>query len=165
MAITDIKKKIEPYVKSATGYIKYLLSSDHVVMDNGKTLQEEVNALNSNLSQLKVYRTNSHGDWTIKQYADGWCELYIRLMIPYTGAATKAVNFLLPDGVKLIHSRMQVTPALNGWNIANFYHNNAEQADGSIPIDSIDVVFTPKVAQNLQYNFDVCVSGFLSEQL
>lgn len=167
MAVLAEKQVLKPYIKKTTGYIKSLLSSQHVEMNNGITLQSTVDQINNNLTLLnsnltQVYRTDSGGDWTVKKYAGGWCELYIRLMVPHSAATAKAVNFKMPAGINLKQSRMQVTPALNGWNVADFYHNNAEQANGNIAIDSIDVVFVPKTSQSLTYNFDVCISGFLS---
>lgn len=50
MAILDLKEKIEPFRKNATGYVKQLLSSDHVVMSDGTTLQTKMDSLNSALS-------------------------------------------------------------------------------------------------------------------
>lgn len=49
MAILDLKKKIEPYVKTATGYVKQMLSSKHVVMENGTDLETTVTELNRNM--------------------------------------------------------------------------------------------------------------------
>ena len=49
MAILNIKQKIEPYVKNATGYIKLLLSSKHVVMEDGKDLETTITDLNSEM--------------------------------------------------------------------------------------------------------------------
>lgn len=49
MAILNIKQKIEPYVKNATGYIKLLLSSKHVVMENGNDLETTITNLNSEM--------------------------------------------------------------------------------------------------------------------
>lgn len=50
MAILDLKKKIEPYVKTATGYVKQMLSSKHVVMENGTDLETTVTELNRKLT-------------------------------------------------------------------------------------------------------------------
>ena len=52
MAILDTIKKIKPLVKTATGYIHLMLSSQSVSMDNGNTLQEEINEINNNLTTL-----------------------------------------------------------------------------------------------------------------
>lgn len=49
MAILDLKEKIEPFRKNATGYVKQLLSADHVVMSDGTTLQKKMDSLNSAL--------------------------------------------------------------------------------------------------------------------
>ena len=50
MAILDLKEKIEPFRKNATGYVKQLLSADHVVMSDGTTLQTKMDSLNSALA-------------------------------------------------------------------------------------------------------------------
>lgn len=50
MAILDLKEKIEPFRKNATGYVKQLLSADHVVMSDGTTLQTKMDSLNSALT-------------------------------------------------------------------------------------------------------------------
>ena len=46
MAILDLKKKIEPYLKTATGYVKQMLSSKHVIMEDGNDLETTVTELN-----------------------------------------------------------------------------------------------------------------------
>ncbi len=58
MAILDLKEKIEPFRKNATGYVKQLLSADHVVMSDGTTLQTKMDSLNSALLD-KTYPINS----------------------------------------------------------------------------------------------------------
>lgn len=58
MAILDLKEKIEPFRKNATGYVKQLLSADHVVMSDGNTLQTKMDSLNSALLD-KTYPINS----------------------------------------------------------------------------------------------------------
>ena len=52
MAVLDTIKKIKPLIKTATGYIHLMLSSQSVSMDNGNTLQEEINEINNNLMVL-----------------------------------------------------------------------------------------------------------------
>lgn len=54
MAILDLKEKIEPFRKNATGYVKQLLSADHVVMSDGTTLQTKMDSLLD-----KIYPINS----------------------------------------------------------------------------------------------------------
>ena len=55
MAILDLKEKIEPFRKNATGYVKQLLSADHVVMSDGTTLQTKMDSLNSALKSAIKY--------------------------------------------------------------------------------------------------------------
>lgn len=52
MAILDLKEKIEPFRKNATGYVKQLLSADHVIMSDGTTLQTKMDSLNSALEKI-----------------------------------------------------------------------------------------------------------------
>ena len=53
MAILDLKEKIEPFRKNATGYVKQLLSANHVVMSDGTTLQTKMDSLNSAISGIE----------------------------------------------------------------------------------------------------------------
>ena len=50
MAILALKKKIEPLLKTATGYIKLLLSSEYVVMNSGADLQSSFTALSNKIA-------------------------------------------------------------------------------------------------------------------
>ena len=47
MAILSTIKKVLPYIKTATGYVLCRLSSQAVEMDDGTTLQESYDSLNS----------------------------------------------------------------------------------------------------------------------
>ena len=51
MAILDLKKKIEPYLKTATGYVKQMLSSKHVIMEDGNDLETTVTELNRKIKE------------------------------------------------------------------------------------------------------------------
>lgn len=53
MAILTGKEIIKPYIKKSAGYIKSLLSSKHVEMDDGNTLQTTINDINNNLTDLR----------------------------------------------------------------------------------------------------------------
>lgn len=65
MAILNIKQKIEPYVKNATGYIKLLLSSKHVVMENGNDLETTITNLNSEIDYDPTEHTYSNNSWEL----------------------------------------------------------------------------------------------------
>ncbi|MCB7303119.1 hypothetical protein NE683_02010 [Bariatricus massiliensis] len=52
MSILTEKQILKPYIKKATGYIKSLLSAQHVEMNNGITLQSTVDQINNNLTLL-----------------------------------------------------------------------------------------------------------------
>lgn len=60
MAILDLKEKLEPYKKKATGYIKQMLSSKHVVMEDGTDLETKVSAINSDLTEVKKIRYKTY---------------------------------------------------------------------------------------------------------
>lgn len=90
MAILNIKQKIEPYVKTATGYVKQLLSADHVIMDGGKTLQE---AWNENTSSFKsnFKEDGSNKSFSISLY-NGKIKIYMGSLV--TKVANKNYTFL-----------------------------------------------------------------------
>ena len=50
MAVLAEKQVLKPYIKKAAGYIKSLLSAQHVEMNNGITLQSAVDEINNNLA-------------------------------------------------------------------------------------------------------------------
>ena len=52
MAILSTIKKIRPYIKTATGYIKLKLFADDVVTNDGKTVQDEIDTINTNLTDM-----------------------------------------------------------------------------------------------------------------
>lgn len=52
MSVSTGKQVLKPYIKKTTGYVKSLLSSQHVEMKNGKTLQTAVDEINGNLILL-----------------------------------------------------------------------------------------------------------------
>ena len=56
MAILSTIKKVMPYLKTATGYVLCRLSSQAVEMDDGTTLQESYDSLNSKSLKLATFR-------------------------------------------------------------------------------------------------------------
>ena len=75
MSILTGKQVLKPYIKKATGYIKSLLSSQHVEMDNGKTLQSAVDEINNNLTHYIVEQgSNSNGNY--RKWSDGTLEMW-----------------------------------------------------------------------------------------
>lgn len=89
MSILTEKQILKPYIKKATGYIKSLLSAQHVEMNNGITLQSTVDQINNNLTLLNSnlsyeYGSNSNGHY--KKYADGRLEMW-------GNYATKAITY------------------------------------------------------------------------
>ena len=119
------------------------------------------NAYLSDLSSnLKSYETSNNGGWTVVKHLDGWTELHITAVIPResTEAYSLALNF--PDGIQLRNAQTFITPARNGWNVANYYHNNDNQDSMTTPIDHTNLVFSAKTSQSFSYYFEVMVCGF-----
>ena len=54
MAILSGFKKIEPYLNYAYGKIKLMITSNSIIMDNGKNLENTVSTMNSDISNRAV---------------------------------------------------------------------------------------------------------------
>lgn len=52
MAILDKFYKVEPYITSAAGKIKLLISSKFIQMENGSTLEDKMSTVDSNVSKV-----------------------------------------------------------------------------------------------------------------
>lgn len=52
MSIITGNEIIKPYIKKATGYIKSLLSAQHVEIENGATLQTAIDEIDNNLAAV-----------------------------------------------------------------------------------------------------------------
>lgn len=75
MAILTDKQIIRPFIKKSSGYIKSLLSSQHVEMNDGKTLQTAVDEINNYLTYYIVEEiTNSYG--TYRKWTNGTLEMW-----------------------------------------------------------------------------------------
>lgn len=59
MAILSTVKKIIPYLKTATGYVLYRLSSQAVEMDDGTILQDKIESMDSTIN-TKAPNSHSH---------------------------------------------------------------------------------------------------------
>lgn len=126
-----------------------------------KKLNEDINTTNESLSNLTVQKTSTQGGWVVEKYVNGWCKLYIKAQVYRASKEQTVYKLAFPDEMKLKNVRIQMTPAQNGWNVANFYHNTAGQTDDNAVISEAVIVFTAKDTTALTYCFDVCVSGFL----
>lgn len=84
MAILDLKKKIEPYLKTATGYVKQMLSSKHVVMEDGNDLETTVTELNRKIDPYRVIDFNTTGRTTYVKYANGVMIQFGTISVSYT---------------------------------------------------------------------------------
>lgn len=120
-----------------------------------------ISMLNKCLSNLTVKKTSTQGGWVVEKYVDGWCKLYIKAQIYRASKEQTVYKLIFPEGMRLKNVRIQLTPAQNGWNVANFYHNTTGQNDDNAAISEAVIVFTAKDTTALTYAFDVCVSGFL----
>ena len=111
-------------------------------------------------SNLKSYETNNNGGWTVVKHLGGWTELHITAVIPRESTETYSLALNFPDGIQLRNAQTFITPARNGWNVANYYHNNDSQDSMTTPIDHTNLVFSAKTSQSLSYYFEVMVCGF-----
>lgn len=75
MPILTDKQILRPYIKKTTGYIKSLLSSQHVEMSNGKTLQATIDEISSN-STLRLINVGGNYNWYYRQWSDGTLEAW-----------------------------------------------------------------------------------------
>lgn len=121
----------------------------------------DMNKINKYLSNLTVQKTSTQGGWVVEKYANGWCKLYIKAQVYRASKEQTVYKLPFPNGIQLKNVRVQMTPAQNGWNVANFYHNTSGQNDDNAVISEAVIVFTAKDTTALTYCFDVCVSGFL----
>lgn len=126
-----------------------------------KKLNEDINTTNESLSNLTVQKTSTQGGWVVEKYVNGWCNLYIKAQVYRASKEQTVYELPFPNGIQLKNVRIQMTPAQNGWNVANFYHNTSGQTDDNAVISEAVIVFTAKDTTALTYCFDVCVSGFL----
>ena len=81
-------------------------------------------------------------------------------MIPRASTETYSLALNFPDGIRLRNAQTFITPARNGWNVANYYHNNDSQDSQTTPISHTNLVFSAKTTQSLTYYFEVVVCGF-----
>lgn len=78
MAILTGKQILKPYFKKASGYIKSLLSSQHVEMNDGRTLQTTIDTLNKNLTVSKWIYLGSVGGLQVHyKYNDFMCQIVV----------------------------------------------------------------------------------------
>lgn len=119
-----------------------------------------MNKINKYLSNLTVQKTSTQGGWVVEKYVNGWCKLYIKAQVYRASKEQTVYKLPFPNGIQLKNVRVQMTPAQNGWNVDNFYHNTSGQNDDNAAISEAVIVFTAKDTTALTYCFDVCVSGF-----
>ena len=120
-------------------------------------------ALNAYLSELSAYDTSSNGNWTVVKYRNGWTELHITAQIYRASTEAYSLALPFPGGIQLKNAQTFITPAKNGWNVANYYHNNSNQDSATAPISKTDLVFSAKNTTALTYYFEVMVCGYAVE--
>lgn len=109
---------------------------------------------------LRVYDTSNNGAWTVVKHPGRWTELHITAMIPRASTEAYVQKLDFPDGIQLKNAQTFITAARNGWNVANYYHNNDNQDSQVTPINHTNLVFSAKTTQSLTYYFEVVVCGF-----
>ena len=133
---------------------------DDIVANQAGGMIAGAKAVAELISNLKSYETSSNGSWTVVKHLDGWTELHITAVIPRASTEVYSLALNFPDGIQLRNAQTFITPALNGWNVANYYHNNDSQDSMTTPINHTNLVFSAKTAQSLTYYFEVMVCGF-----
>lgn len=159
--VTSLNNLISQKVDTSTVVNNLLTTEAGFVLDarQGKALNDSISDLSS---KLKSYETSNNGGWTVVKHLDGWTELHITAMIPRASTETYSLALNFPDGIQLRNAQTFITPARNGWNVANYYHNNDSQDSMTTPIDHTNLVFSAKTSQSLSYYFEVMVCGFES---
>lgn len=128
MAILDLKEKIEPFRKNATGYVKQLLSADHVVMSDGTTLQTKMDSLNS----ASIKETGSSKGWIYRKWCDGTVELWWNSNVTYSNSVGAGVT-----GLTLVSVDIPLPFTIsNGMAVASATWNFSEWAQASIDTKS-----------------------------
>lgn len=132
MAILDIKEKIEPYLQTATGHIKRMLSSKHVIMENGKDLEETVDILT-----CKVLYNNTSGTKANFELSDN-VENYKYLEVFYGS------DIWTTDTYPLFSVKIAV-----GWSVTGailHFINQSNETNTALQLESRPLTFKGKVA-------------------
>lgn len=137
-----------------------IVNLDGINVTGVDIIPEVLQTLPDLIGNLKAYETSNNGIWTVVKHPYRWTELHITAIIPR--ASTEAYSLVLnfPDGIRLRNAQTFITAARNGWNVANYYHNNDNQDSQATPIDHTNLVFSAKTNQSLTYYFEVLVCGF-----
>lgn len=129
-------------------------------------LQNKINELEKKQTDFEknfsVTGESEQGGWIVRKYPNNFCELYIKQSTYRASKEATVTDLKFPTGIKLKKVRVQMTPALNGWNVVNFYNNTASQDNDTVALDKITTVFYAKDTTAQTYNFDIIVSGFLA---
>lgn len=68
MAILDTINKVRLHIKTATGYIKYKFFADDIVTNKGTTVEDELNTINTNLTENSITEQGYGTDGTYTKY-------------------------------------------------------------------------------------------------
>lgn len=119
MAVLTGKNVLKPYIKKATGYIKSLLSSQHVEMDNGKTLQFTIDEISNILTNKYSYEQIGN---TVLKFERGvlmqWGAVTLGKASSAGGIVTSTVTLVTPFYNNQYH--IFLSPYNNG-NVTNSY--------------------------------------------
>lgn len=164
MAILSTIKKIRPYIKTATGYIKLKLFADDVVTNDGKTVQDEIDTINTNLTDNSIIEQGSGGDsytsYSYVKYGNGLLEVFGSSF--FNGSSNtseiRTVNF--PKAVFKDIRTMNVflTPQRNSNLLSKLM-----QCDASGNVAKTQTSFVAscnKVSSKYAISFDFYVRGF-----
>ncbi|MCB7303118.1 hypothetical protein [Bariatricus massiliensis] len=152
MSILTGKQVLKPYIKKATGYIKSLLSSQHVEMNDGKTLQSAVDEINNNLNAMS-YERLSIGKWLLKKYSDGSCEM--RATFEYIDASTDYVQHIEMLPIQLIWKQ---NAFLNSTGQGG-YAKNVSPYDNTSLMDRVNITYRNSSSNSIKSQIVVYVYG------
>lgn len=137
-----------------------IVNLDGINVTGVDIIPEKIPTLPELIGNLRVYDTSNNGAWTVVKHPGRWTELHITAMIPRASTEAYELPLNFPDGIRLRNAQTFITPARNGWNVANYYHNNDNQDSQATPINHTNLVFSAKTTQSLTYYFEVLVCGF-----
>lgn len=155
MAILDLKKKIEPYVKTATGYVKQMLSSKHVVMEDGTDLETTVTELN----RKSIIESGGNDNGRYIKFGNGTLLMWGNAKTKFTFAGDKWGNdFYISRQRKITFPIPSLTEAIvniNAWNNSICFVNLSTLANNKTEF----VVYMVK-GSGVDYDSLVCWHAF-----
>ena len=141
MAILSTIKKVMPYLKTATGYVLCRLSSQAVEMDDGTTLQESYDSLNSKINGKIPFG----GQAIARNGASGANVVHANVTFdsPLKNADYRAVAILVSGGLNDYDANYDVNVSISKKTVSGFtidIHRGTEamlEANGTWILDYI----------------------------